>query len=185
VTLEDPIEFEFKSDKGLIRQRQFGSDFTSFPEALKRILRQDPDIIMIGEMRDLETIAAALTMAETGHLVFATLHTPNAVQTIDRIVDVFPPYQQSQIRTQLSLSLKAIVAQRLIPCRHGGRTAHREVLINNTAVSDIIRDGRTQELTSVIQTGRDAGMCTFQKHAKELYKNDEIDKETYEWTKDL
>ncbi|PIR54588.1 type IV pili twitching motility protein PilT [Candidatus Peregrinibacteria bacterium CG10_big_fil_rev_8_21_14_0_10_42_8] len=185
VTLEDPIEFVFQSEKGLIRQRQFGSDFTSFPEALKRILRQDPDIIMIGEMRDLETIAAALTMAETGHLVFATLHTPNAVQTIDRIVDVFPPYQQSQIRTQLSLSLKAIIAQRLVPCSHGGRIAHREILVNNSAVSNIIRDGRTQELTSVIQTGRDAGMCTFAKHAKELYKNDTIDKETYEWVKDL
>jgi twitching motility protein PilT len=185
VTLEDPIEFTFHSDKGLIRQRQYGSDFDSFPEALKRILRQDPDIIMIGEMRDLETISAALTMAETGHLVFATLHTPNAVQTVDRIVDVFPPHQQSQIRTQLSLSLKAIIAQRLVPCNHGGRIAHREVLINNAAVSNIIRDGRTQELTSVIQTGRDAGMCTFGKHAKELYKSDDIDKETYEWVKDL
>lgn len=185
VTLEDPIEFMFTSDKGLIRQRQFGSDFDSFPEALKRILRQDPDIIMVGEMRDLETIAAALTMAETGHLVFATLHTPNAVQTVDRIVDVFPPYQQTQIRTQLSLSLKAIIAQRLVPCSHGGRIAHREILINNSAVSNIIRDGRTQELLSVIQTGRDEGMCTFDKHAKALYKAGEVDKETYEWMKDL
>ncbi len=185
VTLEDPIEFVFQSEKGLVRQRQYGSDFDSFPEALKRILRQDPDIIMIGEMRDLETIAAALTMAETGHLVFATLHTPNAVQTIDRIVDVFPPHQQAQIRTQLSLSLNAIVAQRLVPASKGGRVAHREILINNSAVSNIIRDGRSQELTSVIQTGRDSGMCTFEKNAKELYKNDQIDKETYEWLKDL
>lgn len=184
VTLEDPIEFVFQSEKGLVRQRQFGSDFSSFPEALKRILRQDPDIIMIGEMRDLETIAAALTMAETGHLVFATLHTPNAVQTVDRIVDVFPPHQQTQIRTQLSLSLKAIIAQRLVPASNGGRIAHREILINNAAVSNIIRDGRTQELESVIQTGKDAGMCTFSKHAKELYKNGAIDKETYEWMKE-
>lgn len=181
VTLEDPIEFIFKSDKGLIRQRQFGSDFVSFPEALKHVLRQDPDIIMIGEMRDLETIAAALTMAETGHLVFGTLHTPNAVQTVDRIVDVFPPHQQQQIRTQLSLSLKAIVAQRLIPHVQGGRIAQREVLVNTSAVSNIIRDNRAQELTSVLQTGRDTGMCTFQKHAKELYKAELIDKETYEW----
>lgn len=181
ITLEDPIEFSFQSDKALIRQRQFGSDFTSFPEALKRVLRQDPDIIMVGEMRDLETIAAALTLAETGHLVFATLHTPNAVQTVDRIVDVFPPHQQQQIRTQLSLSLKAIIAQRLVPCAHGGRVAQREILINTPAVANIIRDNRAQELTSVIQTGRDRGMCTFAKHAKELYKAGEIDKETYQW----
>ncbi|MAE68380.1 hypothetical protein CL635_01040 [bacterium] len=165
-------------------QRQFGSDFHSFPEALKRVLRQDPDIIMVGEMRDLETIAAALTLAETGHLVFATLHTPNAIQTIDRIVDVFPPYQQQQIRTQLSLSLRAIVAQRLVPCSHGGRIAQREVLINTPAVANIIRDNRAPELTSVLQTGRDTGMCTFGKHAKELYKEGQIDKETYDWVKE-
>lgn len=183
VTLEDPIEFIFESEKALIRQRQFGSDFLNFPEALKRVLRQDPDIIMVGEMRDLETIAAALTMAETGHLVFATLHTPNAVQTIDRIVDVFPPHQQAQIRTQLSLSLRAVIAQRLIPCVKGGRVAQREVLINTPAVGNIIRDGRAQELGSVIQTGKDTGMCTFDKSAKELYKEGLIDKETFEWAR--
>lgn len=183
ITLEDPIEFIFQSDKALIRQRQFGSDFLSFPEALKRVLRQDPDIIMVGEMRDLETIAAALTMAETGHLVFATLHTPNAVQTIDRIVDVFPPHQQAQIRTQLSLSLRAVIAQRLIPGAEGGRVAQREILINTPAVGNIIRDGRAQELTSVLQTGRDIGMCTFEKCAKELYKEGLIDKETFEWAR--
>lgn len=185
ITLEDPIEFIFKSEMGLVRQRQFGTDFLSFPEALKRVLRQDPDIIMVGEMRDLETIAAALTLAETGHLVFATLHTPNAVQTVDRIVDVFPPYQQQQIRTQLSLSLKAIIAQRLVPCANGGRTAQREVLINTPAVANIIRDNRTPELTSVMQTGKDTGMCTFGKHAKMLYKEGLIDSETYDWAKDL
>ncbi|MCA9370678.1 MAG: PilT/PilU family type 4a pilus ATPase [Candidatus Peregrinibacteria bacterium] len=183
VTLEDPIEFIFQSEKALIRQRQFGSDFLSFPEALKRVLRQDPDIIMVGEMRDLETIAAALTMAETGHLVFGTLHTPNATQTIDRIIDVFPPHQQSQIRTQLSLSLRAVIAQRLIPCAQGGRIAQREVLINTPAVGNIIRDGRAQELSSVIQTGRDTGMCTYKKCAKELYKEGLIDKETFEWAR--
>lgn len=183
VTLEDPIEFIFSSDKGLIRQRQLGRDFHEFPAALRGVLRQDPNIIMIGEMRDLETIAAALTLAETGHLVFATLHTPNAVQTVDRIVDVFPPHQQQQIRTQLSLSLRAIVAQRLVPCAHGGRVALREVLINTPAVANIIRDNRTPELQSVLQTGKETGMCTFGKHAKELYKNGEIDKETFEWLK--
>lgn len=183
ITLEDPIEFIFESDKALIRQRQYGSDFLSFPEALKRVLRQDPDIIMVGEMRDLETIAAALTMAETGHLVFATLHTPNATQTIDRIVDVFPPHQQAQIRTQLSLSLRAVIAQRLIPGAKGGRVAQREVLINTPAVGNIIRDGRGQELNSVIQTGKAEGMCTFEKSAKELLKEGLIDKETYEWAK--
>jgi twitching motility protein PilT len=139
---------------------------------------------MIGEMRDLETIAAALTLAETGHLVFATLHTPNAVQAVDRIVDVFPSHQQKQIRTQLALSLRAIVAQRLVPCAHGGRIAQREVLINTPAVANIIRDTRAQELTSVLQTGRDTGMCTFGKHAKELLKEGQIDKETYDWVKE-
>ena len=183
ITLEDPIEFLFKSEKGITKQRQFGSDFLSFPEAMKRVLRQDPDIIMVGEMRDLETIAAALTLAETGHLVFATLHTPNAMQTIDRIVDVFPPHQQQQVRTQLSLSLKAIIAQRLIPCSDGGRIAQREVLISTPAVANIIRDNRAQELISVLQTGSDIGMCTFEKHAKELLKAGEIDKETYDWAK--
>ncbi len=185
ITLEDPMEFVFTGDKGIIRQRQYGSDFLSFPEALKRVLRQDPDVIMVGEMRDLETIAAALTMAETGHLVFATLHTPNAVQTVDRIVDVFPSHQQQQIRTQLSLSLRAIIAQRLVPCSHGGGIAQREVLINTPAVANIIRDNRAQELGSVLQTGKDTGMCTFEKHAKELLKAGEIDKETFEWMREV
>ena len=183
VTLEDPVEFLFKSEKGLIRQRQLGRDFLEFPTAMRGVLRQDPNIIMVGEMRDLDTIAAALTLAETGHLVFATLHTPNAIQTVDRIVDVFPPHQQQQIRTQLSLSLRAIIAQRLVPCAHGGRIAQREVLINTSAVANIIRDNRTPELQSVLQTGKETGMCTFEKHAKELYKSGEIDKETFEWLK--
>ena len=181
VTLEDPIEFVFPKGQGVIRQRQFGQDFHSFADALKHVLRQDPDIVMVGEMRDLETIAAALTLAETGHLIFGTLHTPSAVQTIDRIVDVFPPHQQNQIRTQLSLSLKGIIAQRLIPCEHGGRIAQREILINNTAVANIIRDNRIQELKSAIQTGVGEGMCTFERDAKRLYKAGDIDKETYQW----
>lgn len=186
VTLEDPIEFVFKpGEEGLVRQRQMGTDFTSFPEAMRRVLRQDPDVIMVGEMRDLETISAALTLAETGHVVFATLHTPNAIQTIDRMVDVFPPYQQSQVRAQLSLSLKAVIAQRLLPCTEGGRVAQREVLINNHAVANIIREARTPELVSVLQTGSSEGMCTYENHAKQLYKDGLIDKETYNWAKDL
>lgn len=184
VTLEDPIEFLFPTGKGIIRQRQFGSDFLSFPEALRHVLRQDPDIVMIGEMRDQETIAAALTLAETGHLVLATLHTPNAVQTVDRIVDVFSPHQQQQIRTQLSLSLKAIIAQRLVPREGGGRVALREILVNTPAVGHIIRDNRAQELTSVLQTGKDLGMTTFEAEAKRLFKEGAISKETYEWTRE-
>jgi len=182
VTLEDPIEFLFPQGKGLIRQRQLGQDFLSFAEALKRVLRQDPDIVMVGEMRDPETIAAALTLAETGHLILATLHTPNAIQTVDRIIDVFPPYQQPQIRSQLSMSLKAIVAQRLLPKVGGGRTAQREILINTPAASNIIRDNRIQELKSVLQTGSDTGMISFEKDAKRLMKEGIISKETYEWT---
>lgn len=183
LTLEDPVEFLFPEGKGIVRQRQLGSDFLSFPDALKHALRQDPDIVMIGEMRDLETIAAALTIAETGHLVFATLHTPNAIQTVDRIVDVFPPHQQQQVRIQLSLSLKAIVAQRLLPKVNGGRIAQREVLVMNPAVGHIIRDNRSQELKSVLQTGRDTGMTTFEADAKRLYKEGVISKETFEWAK--
>lgn len=181
VTLEDPIEFLFPKRKSVIRQRQYGQDFLSFPEALKRVLRQDPDIIMVGEMRDLETIAAALTLAETGHLIFATLHTPNATQTIDRIVDVFPPHQQAQIRMQLSLSLKAIIAQRLLPCKDGGLVAQREILLNTTAVANIIRDNRVQELTSALQSGVSDGMCTFERDAKRLLKEGLIDRETCKW----
>jgi twitching motility protein PilT len=180
VTLEDPIEFIFPKAKSLIKQRQFGEDFLSFPDAMRGILRQDPDIVMVGEMRDPETIAAALTLAETGHLIFATLHTPNAVQTIDRIIDVFEPHQQGQVRSQLSMSLKAVVAQRLLPGINGGRVAQREILVNTPAAANIIRDARLQELRSVLQTGSDTGMISFEKDAKRLYKEGLISKETYE-----
>ena len=179
VTLEDPIEFLFPKGKGIIRQRQYGQDFHSFPEALRRVLRQDPDIIMVGEMRDLETIAAALTLAETGHLIFATLHTPNTTQSVDRIVDVFPPHQQSQIRAQLSLSLKAIIAQRLLPRKGGGLVAQREILLNTAAVANIIRENRVQELKSALQSGVGDGMSTFERDAKRLLKEGLIEKETY------
>lgn len=170
ITLEDPIEFQLPSGKGLVQQRELGVDFPSFPEGLKHVLRQDPDVVMVGEMRDLESIALALTLAETGHLVLATLHTPNTAQTIDRIVDVFPSHQQSQVRLQLSLSLKAVVAQRLLPKKGGGRIANREILIRTPAVANIIRDNRVQELTSVIQTSAGDGMVTFEKDLKRLVK---------------
>ncbi len=180
VTVEDPIEFVFPKGKGIVRQRQYGEDFNSFPEALKHILRQDPDVVMVGEMRDAETIAAALTLAETGHLTFATLHTPNAVQTIDRIIDVFAPHQQAQVRAQLSLSLRAVVAQRLLPKEGGGRVSQREVLINVPACSNIIRDNRLQELKSVLQTSADDGMIAFDKDLKRLLKAGQISQETYD-----
>ncbi len=180
VTLEDPIEFIFPQGNGVMRQREYGQDFLSFPEALKHVLRQDPEIVLVGEMRDPETIAAALTLAETGHLIFATLHTPNATQTIDRIIDVFPPHQQAQIRSQLSLSLKAVVAQRLVPGAKGGRVAVREVLVNTPAVGNIIRESRAQELPSVLQTGETYGMVTFEKDAKRLLKEGAITQEAYD-----
>ncbi len=180
ITLEDPIEFLFPKGKSMIRQREYGHDFLSFPEAMKRVLRQDPDIVMVGEMRDPETIAAALTLAETGHLIFATLHTPNAIQTVDRIIDVFAPHQQGQVRAQLSLSLKMVVAQKLLPKVGGGRVALREVLLNTAAVGNTIRDGRTQELTTVMQTSEDVGMVTFAKAAERLLVHGLITKDLYQ-----
>lgn len=170
ITLEDPIEFYFKSAKSLVRQRELGTDFPSFPEGLKHLMRQDPDVIMVGEMRDLDTISLALTLAETGHLVLATLHTPNTTQTIDRIIDVFPAHQQTQVRYQLSLSLRAVVAQRLIPRKEGGLIANREILIRNAAVGNIIRDNRIAELQTVLQTHEEEGMITFDKDLKRLMK---------------
>ncbi|OIO55565.1 hypothetical protein AUJ46_01185 [Candidatus Peregrinibacteria bacterium CG1_02_54_53] len=177
VTLEDPIEFLFPEGRSVIRQRELGSDFTTFPEALRHVLRQDPNVIMVGEMRDLKTVASVLTLAETGHLILATLHTPNTVQTIDRIVDVFPPHQQSQVRSQLSLSLRAVIAQKLVPSSKGGRVAVREILMNTPAVANIIRDHRLQELPSVLQTGGEQGMRMFEKDAERLVKEGIITKE--------
>ncbi len=174
ITLEDPIEFQLPAGRGLTQQRELGADFPSFPEGLKHVLRQDPDIVMVGEMRDLESIALALTLAETGHLVLATLHTPNTAQTIDRIVDVFPPHQQSQVRMQLSVSLRAVIAQRLLPKKGGGRIANREILVRTPAVSNIIRENRLSELNSVLQTGGSEGMISFEKDLKRLQKEGEL-----------
>ena len=178
VTLEDPIEYIFASDKSLVAQRQLGSDVASFASGLKHVLRQDPNVIMVGEMRDLETIAAAITLAETGHLVLATLHTYNATQTIDRILDIFPAHQQNQIKSQLSMLLTAIISQRLLPRVSGGRIAARELLIRNSAVSNLIREGKITQLKSVMEMHSKSGMVTLDSHLKELYTAGEITKET-------
>lgn len=161
ITIEDPIEFTHKSKKSVVVQREVHYDTYSFSAALRSSLRQDPDVVMIGEMRDLETISAAITIAETGHLVFATLHTNSAAQSIDRMIDVFPPHQQPQIRAQLANILMAICSQRLVPAIGGGRVAATEILIANSAVRNIIREGKSHQLDAVIQTGADQGMQTM------------------------
>jgi twitching motility protein PilT len=158
ITVEDPIEYTHKSKKSLVVQREVHYDTYSFSAALRSALRQDPDVVLIGEMRDLETIAAAITIAETGHLVFATLHTNSAAQSVDRMVDVFPPHQQQQVRSQLGNILMAICSQRLIPALGGGRVPAAEILIANSAVRNIIREGKNYQLEAVIQTGAEAGM---------------------------
>ncbi len=180
VTLEDPIEYIFSPEKSIISQRQLGTDMLTFNSGLKHVLRQDPNIIMLGEMRDLETISAAVTLAETGHLVLATLHTYSAAQTIDRIIDSFPPYQQNQIKSQLSNVLSAVISQRLLPRQQGGRIATREILINNKAVANLIREGKLEQIESIIETGSSQGMITMDKHLKELYQAGEISREVAE-----
>ncbi|MDD5625613.1 MAG: type IV pilus twitching motility protein PilT [Patescibacteria group bacterium] len=170
ITLEDPIEYVFTSKKSLIAQRELGQDMTSFDSALKHIVRQNPDVIFVGEMRDLETIGLAITLAETGHLILATLHTTNAPQTIDRIIDVFPPYQQNQIRLQIALALRGIISQHLLPKIGGGRVAAREVLINNPAVANLIRENKIAQIKSCMQTSGKEGMCTLENGLKNLYR---------------
>lgn len=163
ITIEDPIEYTHKSIKSVVVQREVHYDTYSFSAALRSALRQDPDVVLLGEMRDLETIASAITMAETGHLVFATLHTNSASQSIDRMIDVFPPHQQPQIRAQLSNILMAIVSQRLVPSVGGGRVGAAEILIANPAVRNIIREGKSHQLEAVIQTGAEFGMQSMDK----------------------
>ncbi len=163
ITIEDPVEFTHKSKKSVLVQREVHYDTFSFSAALRSSLRQDPDVVLIGEMRDLETIASAITIAETGHLVFATLHTNSAAQSIDRMIDVFPAHQQPQIRAQLSNILMAICSQRLVPAIGGGRVVAAEVLIANPAVRNIIREGKSHQLDAVIQTGADHGMQSMDK----------------------
>ncbi|MFH1029821.1 MAG: type IV pilus twitching motility protein PilT [bacterium] len=177
MTLEDPIEFIYVSNKSIIKQRQMNTDVLSFREGLKHVLRQDPNVVMVGEMRDLETIAATITLAETGHLVLATLHTYSAAQTVDRIIDIFPPYQQFQIRMQLSMTLAGVVSQRLLPKMNGGRVAAREVLINTPAISNMIRENKIAQIGTVIQTSADEGMQSLDQDIKRLYREEVIAKE--------
>jgi twitching motility protein PilT len=180
VTVEDPIEFVHEHKSCLINQREVFSDTHSFAQSLKHVLRQDPDIVMIGEMRDLETIEAALVVAETGHLVFSTLHTNSAVQTINRIIDVFPPHQQSQVRAQLSLVLQGVISQQLIPRRDGrGRVLAAEVMIPNAAIRNLIREEKVHQIYSQMQVGQSKwGMQTMSQSLvalvqKNLISNDE------------
>ena len=168
ITIEDPIEFAHKSKKSVIVQREVHYDTFSFQRALKSVLRQDPDVVLLGEMRDLETMQSAITIAETGHLVFATLHTNSAAQSIDRMIDVFPAEQQPQIRSQLSSILMAVCSQRLVPAIGGGRIAACEILVANTAVRSIIREGKTHQLDTTIQTGINEGMQTMDRTLAKL-----------------
>ena len=176
ITIEDPIEFSHASKKSLINQRDVYQDCRDFNQALKSALRQDPDVILIGELRDLETIRLALTAAETGHLVFATLHTNSAIKTIDRIVDVFPPHEKEMVRMMLSESLVGVIAQALLPCKNkSGRLAAHEVLVATTAVKNLVRENKLSQILSVMQTSRAQGMQTFDKVIKEMIKNQQVD----------
>jgi pilus retraction protein PilT len=169
VTVEDPIEFMHDHKKAIINQREVGADTHSFAAALKHVLRQDPDVILIGELRDLETISVALTAAETGHLVFATLHTQSAPGTIDRVIDVFPPHQQGQIRTQLASTLEGVVCQTLVPKANGaGRVVATEIMKTTPAIGNLVREGKTYQITSAMQAGRDMGMHTMDQDLAEL-----------------
>lgn len=176
VTVEDPIEFQHMHKRGIINQREIGADTHSFGEALKRALRQDPDVILVGEMRDLETISTALTAAETGHLVFATLHTQDAAQTIDRVIDVYPAHQQAQVRTQLAATLRAVVVQTLIKKASGrGRTVATEVMFSTPAIASLIRAGKTHQLRTNLQAGTAMGMHTLDQDLARLVLNGEIE----------
>jgi len=169
VTVEDPIEFMHQHKKSLVNQREVGHDTHSFAAALKHVLRQDPDVILIGELRDLETISVALTAAETGHLVFATLHTQSAAQTIDRVIDVFPPYQQDQVRTQLASTLQGVVCQTLLPKASGrGRVVATEIMMMTPAIGNLVREGKTNQIPSAMQAGRDLGMHTMDQKLADL-----------------
>ncbi|MBQ6313483.1 type IV pilus twitching motility protein PilT [Candidatus Saccharibacteria bacterium] len=161
ITIEDPIEFTHKSIRSVVAQREVHYDTFSFSAALRSALREDPDVVLIGEMRDLETIQAAITIAETGHLVFATLHTNSAAQSIDRMIDVFPAHQQPQVRSQLANILMAVCAQRLVPAIGGGRVVASEIMVTNSAIRSLIRDGKTHQIDTAIQTGADQGMQTM------------------------
>jgi len=174
ITIEDPIEYVFEHKLSLISQREVGSDTNSFARALRSSLREDPDVVLIGEMRDLETIEAAITLAETGHLVFTTLHTNSASQTADRIVNVFPPHMQQQISSQLASVLLGVVSQRLIPKINGGRVLAAEIMIANTAIKSLIRDGKNYQIPNVIQTSAADGMISLDKVLAEYVSRGDI-----------
>ena len=175
LTIEDPIEFLHPHQRCIVNQREIGADATDFALALKSALRQDPDVILVGEMRDLETISTALTAAETGHLVFATLHTQSTSQTVDRIIDVFPAEQQHQVRMQLSIALQGIVTQQLLPTADGsGRVCACEVLIPTPAIRNLIREGKTHQIYSAIQTSGATGMQTMDAHLAQLVRQGRI-----------
>lgn len=178
LTIEDPVEFVYKPNQSVISQREVGKDTHEWLAALKSALRSDPNVVLVGEMRDLETISSTLTLAETGHLVFATIHTNTASQTIDRIIDVFPSHQQAQVRQQLSAVLKAVVSQRLVPKINGGRVAAIELLFNNAAVANLIREEKVFQIDSTIQTNVNAGMMLMENHLLDLYNQKLISKET-------
>ena len=177
VTIEDPIEFLYKNKKAMVNQREVGADTHSFNQALKHVLRQDPNVILIGEMRDLETIEIALAVAETGHLVFATLHTPDAVQSINRIVDVFPSNQQQQVRVQLSFVLQSIISQQLMQKNGGGLVLAAEILIANAAIRNLIREAKPHQVYSAMQMGQREGMRTLNMSLSELVKTGKISRE--------
>ncbi|MDD3242720.1 MAG: type IV pilus twitching motility protein PilT [Eubacteriales bacterium] len=170
ITLEDPIEYLHRHDRCIVNQREIGMDSGSFASALRAALREDPDIILVGEMRDLETISIALTAAETGHLVFSTLHTVGAAKTIDRVIDVFPPAQQQQIRTQLSMTLQAVVSQQLIPTVDGRRQVAVEIMAVNDAIRNLIRENKTPQINNAIATGAAQGMIPMDRSILELYR---------------
>jgi twitching motility protein PilT len=175
VTIEDPVEFTHQHRNCLVTQREVGGDTRTFGNALRSVLRQDPDVVLVGELRDLETIEAALTLAETGHLTFGTLHTSDAVQTANRIIDVFPSHQQSQVRTQLSFSLEAVFSQQLLPSRDGrGRVMASEVMTCNSGIRALIREGKTHQIYSQIQTGGRAGMRTMAQSLAELVRANRV-----------
>jgi len=176
ITIEDPIEFYHTHKKSVVNQREVGVDVPSFEEAIWRALRQDPDVILVGEMRNLETIQAAITAAETGHIVFATLHTTGAQGTVNRIIDVFPPSQQAQIRTQLSTSIIGIVSQTLLPKKGGGRVAAFEMLVVTPAIANLIRENKVYRINSAIQTGHKLGMQLLDDHMFELWRRGLVDK---------
>lgn len=178
VTIEDPIEFIYSPKQSLISQREINHDTHSWDIALRSVLREDPDVVLIGEMRDYETIASAMQIAETGHLVFATLHTNTAAQTIDRIVDVFPAHQQGQIRQQLAATIKVVASQRLLPKVGGGRIAALEIMIANSAIKNLIREQKTHQIDNVIQTSSDAGMMLIETHLRDYLQQGIISKET-------